>query len=141
MDRQAAGGSQLNPSAPTPPPAGFAASKQLLTLPRLAWATATTLGVLWATLPAAQVAAVCATVLSITAASAYYSSSVLGGVVGDYLGATIAICELAIYLVLAADWEAAAQTWQPLALLAVVAALPVIYTRRIITLGGGGPTC
>lgn len=96
---------------------------------------------LWATLPAAQVAAVCATVLSITAASAYYGSSVLGGVVGDYLGATIAVCELAIYLVLAADWQAAAEQWQPLVLLAATAALPIVYTRRIINLGGGGPTC
>jgi hypothetical protein len=74
-------------------------------------------------------------VLAITVASGYYGTAVIGGVVGDYLGATIAVSEVAIYLVIAADWQAVAVQWQPLALLAAVAALPVIYTRRVIIIG------
>jgi hypothetical protein len=113
----------------------FAASRRLLTVPRLAFATASTGAVLVATLPPAQAAASAACVLAITVASGYYGTAVIGGVVGDYLGATIAISEVAVYLVIAADWQAAAAQWQPLALLAAVAALPVIYTRRVIIIG------
>ena len=113
----------------------FAASRRLLTVPRLAFATASTGAVQVATLPPAQAAASAACVLAITVASGYYGTAVIGGVVGDYLGATIAISEVAVYLVIAADWQAAAAQWQPLALLAAVAALPVIYTRRVIIIG------
>lgn len=88
-----------------------------------------------AMLPPMQAAAAAATVLAITAASAYYSNLVLGGVVGDYCGATIMIAELAVYLVLAADWQTAAVRWQPLALLAAAAAVPILYTRRVIGIG------
>lgn len=56
----------------------------------------------------------------------------IGGVVGDFLGATIQVAELACYLVLSADWSAAKERWQPLAMLAMVAAVPVVYCRRII---------
>lgn len=51
---------------------------------------------------------------------------------GDYLGATIQVAELACYLALCADWGAAAAGWRPLAVLAAAAALPVLYTRRIV---------
>lgn len=114
----------------------FATSRRLLTPPRLAFATAGTAGVLLAALPAAQAAAVAATVLLATLLSGYYGNLVLGGIVGDYLGATIAVTELAIYLVLAADWQGAAARWQPLAVVAAAAALPVLYTRRVIAAGG-----
>lgn len=77
-----------------------------------------------------------ATVLLATVFSGYYGNLVIGGVVGDYLGATIAVTELAIYLVLAAEWPAAAVRWQPLAVLAATAAVPVLYTRRVIAAGG-----
>ncbi len=89
-----------------------------------------------AALPAAQAWAVGATVVAMTIASAYYGYAVLGGVVGDYLGATIAATELAIYLVLTADWAAVAVRWQPLAVLAAAAVVPVVYTRRMIQIGG-----
>lgn len=65
----------------------------------------------------------------------------IGGVVGDYLGATIQVAELAIYMVLAADWGALASNRQPFALLALAAAIPVYYTRRIIATGGAGTKC
>ena len=54
-------------------------------------------------------------------------SSVLGGVMGDFLGATICVLELAIYLALAADasrFDASA-----FLRLAVVVSLPQIYGR------------
>lgn len=119
----------------------MAASKRLLTPARLAFGTASTAAVLLSLLPLAQVAAVAYVVLFITVASAYYGHLVIGGVVGDFLGATICVTEIAIYCVLAADWAAVAQRWQPLAVLAAVAALPVMYTRRVIAVGGSTPKC
>lgn len=113
----------------------FAQSKRLLTPPRLVFGTLSTAAVVGAALPPEHAVAVGVVVLAMTAASGYYGSLVIGGVVGDYLGATIAVTELVIYLVLAADWSAAAVRWQPLALLAAVAAVPVVYTRRIISTG------
>ena len=56
-----------------------------------------------------------------------YGQSVLGGVMGDFLGATICVLELAIYLALAADasrFDASA-----VLRLAVVVSLPQIYER------------
>lgn len=108
----------------------------MLTPPRLLLGTLSTAAVLAAALPPAQAATAAAVVLAVTLASGYYGTLVLGGVVGDYLGATIAVAELAVYLALAADWPAAAVRWQPLAVLAAAAALPVMYTRRVISTGG-----
>lgn len=51
---------------------------------------------------------------------------------GDYLGATIQVTELCIYLALLADWQAALVQWQPLGMLGVMAALPIIYSRQIV---------
>ena len=56
-----------------------------------------------------------------------YGHSILGGVMGDFLGATICVLELAIYLALAADasrFDASA-----FLRLAVVVLLPQIYGR------------
>ncbi len=47
------------------------------------------------------------------------------------------VCELCIYLVLLADWSAL-DSWegrQPLLLAAAVAAVPVLYSRRIVDFG------
>ena len=54
-----------------------------------------------------------------------YGQSVLGGVMGDFLGATICVLELAIYLALGAD-ESRADASAFLRL-AVVVSLPQIY--------------
>ena len=62
-----------------------------------------------------------------TVAAGAYGQSVLGGVMGDFLGATICVLELAIYLALAADasrFDASA-----FLRLAVVVSLPQIYGR------------
>jgi hypothetical protein len=56
-----------------------------------------------------------------------YGQSILGGVMGDFLGATICVLELAIYLALAADasrFDASA-----FLRLAVVVSLPQVYGR------------
>ena len=56
-----------------------------------------------------------------------YGQSVLGGVMGDFLGATICVLEVGIYLALAADasrFDASA-----FLRLAVVVSLPQIYGR------------
>ena len=62
-----------------------------------------------------------------TIAAGAYGQSVLGGVMGDFLGATICVLELAIYLALAAD-ESRADTSAFLRL-AVVVSLPQVYGR------------
>ena len=62
-----------------------------------------------------------------TIAAGAYGQSVLGGVMGDFLGATICVLELAIYLALSADasrFDASA-----VLRLAVVVSLPQIYGR------------
>ena len=63
-----------------------------------------------------------------TIAAGAYGESVLGGVMGDFLGATICVMELSIYLALAADasrFDASA-----FLRLAVVVSLPQVYGRR-----------
>ena len=63
-----------------------------------------------------------------TIAAGAYGQSVLGGVMGDFLGATICVLELTIYLALTADasrFDASA-----FLRLAVVVSLPQIYGRR-----------
>ena len=60
-----------------------------------------------------------------TIAAGAYGQAVLGGVMGDFLGATICVLELAVYLSLAADasrFDASA-----FLRLAVVVSLPQIY--------------
>ena len=54
-----------------------------------------------------------------------YGRSVLGGVMGDFLGATICMLELAVYLAIAADVEHADAS--ALTRLAVVLSLPQFY--------------
>ena len=62
-----------------------------------------------------------------TIAAGTYGQSVLGGVMGDFLGATICVLELAIYLAITAD----ASRFDAIAFLrlAVVVSLPQIYGR------------
>eukprot|EP00967_Tisochrysis_lutea_P147229 scaffold279410_cov14-Tisochrysis_lutea.AAC.1 len=62
-----------------------------------------------------------------------YGNAILGGVMGDYLGATISVAELLVYAVLCAEWSKL-DSWEackPLLVLAGVAALPIMYSRRI----------
>ena len=112
----------------------FAQCQRLLTPLRLLLATLFTAATAFCVTDAT---AACALLLLcvVSAASAYhYSHSIIGGVVGDFLGATIAVTEICIYLALAVDWSHA---WQreaasKVAVLAAVACLPVMYSRRIV---------
>jgi cobalamin synthase len=70
----------------------FAQSQRLLTVPRLLFSTGTAVLVPLAVLDLQQAAVVWVTVLLVTLASAYYGNAIIGGIVGDYLGATIQVC-------------------------------------------------
>ncbi len=110
----------------------FAQSQRLLTPPRLLLATASTILVpLWL-LPQDKALLVLGTVLLTTVMAGQYGTYVIGGVVGDFLGATIQVTEVAVYLVLTADLGAAEQNWTPFAILAACAALPILNSRPII---------
>jgi adenosylcobinamide-GDP ribazoletransferase len=109
----------------------FAQSQRLLTPWRVAFGTATAVLAPLALLGAHEALLLCATVLAVAVAAAYYADFVLGGVVGDYLGATIQVAELAAYLALLAERPA---DLRPLAALAAAAAVPVVLARRQIKL-------
>jgi hypothetical protein len=64
-----------------------------------------------------------------TIAAGAYGQSVLGGVMGDFLGATICVLEVGIYLALAAD--ASRFDTGAFFRLAVVVSLPQIYGRLL----------
>jgi adenosylcobinamide-GDP ribazoletransferase len=110
----------------------FAQSKTLLTLPRLFFGTVTAVIIPLLAVGLERAVVLYATVISITLLSSYYGKLVLGGIVGDYLGATIQVAEVACYLMLTARWEKVVEEWQVFVILAVVAAVPVIYCRRIV---------
>lgn len=110
----------------------FAQSQRLLTGIRLFIGTASAIGIPILAVGLQKAILMYVTVISITLLSSYYGNLVIGGVVGDYLGATIQVAELACYLVLTARWERVAQEWQTFVTLAIVAAIPVVYCRRII---------
>ena len=103
----------------------FAETRRLLGLPRVFVALATAAACAYGLLPAeaaerALLAGGVGTVIS-----GLYGKSVLGGVMGDFLGATICMLELAVYLAIAADVEHADAS--ALTQLAVVLSLPQFY--------------
>ena len=110
----------------------FAQSKTLLTPPRLLLGTVSAVAIPLLTVGLYRSILLYGTVLVVTVLSGYYGNLVLGGLVGDYLGATIQVAELACYLVLTARWERVAVEWSVFVQLAVVAAVPILYCRRII---------
>lgn len=79
-----------------------------------------------------------ANVGAVTVLSGMYGNAILGGVMGDYLGATISIAEVSVYAVLAADWTKLDSLGAccPLFVLFAVAALPILYSRRIVDFKG-----
>ena len=75
-----------------------------------------------------------------TVLAGLYGNSVLGGVMGDFLGATICMAELAIYLALSADVGrlgavAAERGWGtalfPFVWISLVVSAPQIYAKYI----------
>lgn len=112
----------------------FAQSQRLLTLPRLVLGTASFLLIPLLLLGLQKATAIYITVILVTIAAGHYGNAIIGGVIGDFLGATIQVAELAIYLVLLADWSVLGSwdaSW-PLAVLLGVAVMPVLYSRRIV---------
>jgi hypothetical protein len=91
----------------------FAQCQNLLTSRRMVLASLFTACVAFALLGAAAAAALLFMCCVIAVTARQYSARVIGGVVGDFLGATIAVAEILIYLGLAIDW----QVWQPASLL------------------------
>lgn len=83
----------------------FAQSQRLLTPTRLALATAFTIAAAFALLPALQALVALLLCAAVSVAAQLYGTAMIGGVVGDYLGASIAIAEVLLYLLLVADFS------------------------------------
>jgi predicted secreted Zn-dependent protease len=112
----------------------FAQCQRLLTPARLALATAFTTAVAFTCADAFTAAALLALCCAAAAVAWQYSHQIIGGVVGDFLGATIAVVEILVYMALAVDWERAAESGAAgkCVVLGAVATLPVMYSRRIV---------
>jgi len=87
--------------------------------------------VAFAILPPHRAAAVLGTTSVCTVFAGLYSHSVLGGVMGDFLGATTCITETAIYLILISDPARLAAASGPLLRLGVTVLTPYVYGRFI----------
>ena len=83
----------------------FAQSQRLLTGTRLALATLFTAGIALALTDSATAGSLLALCVLVYVAAWQYSYAIIGGVVGDFLGAAIAVTEILIYLFLAIDWQ------------------------------------
>jgi hypothetical protein len=70
-------------------------------------------------------------VILTTIASAYYGNAIIGGVIGDYLGATIQVAEILCYMALTAKFDL--EKLPRLAMALGVAALPILYSRNIVS--------
>ena len=108
-----------------PPSLRFGDSRRLLGLPRVAFAVASAAAVALALLPLAAARRALGAAALGTALAGEYGRSVLGGVMGDFLGATICALELAVYLAIAADAERADA--RAIGRLACVVSLPQVY--------------
>jgi adenosylcobinamide-GDP ribazoletransferase len=89
----------------------FAESGRLLTNARVAVATVVAVGVpafLYGGILAREALMIDCVVAVATVISGFYGNMMIGGVIGDYLGATVIVTELAILLALGADWGRAA---------------------------------
>lgn len=81
----------------------FGESRRLLGFPRVVFALASAAAFSFLVAPAKEAMVIVVVGWSATIVAGAYGNSVLGGVMGDFLGATICMTELAIYLVLGAD--------------------------------------
>ena len=124
----------------------FGDSRRLLGPGRVAVAAASAAAIAFGLLPAAAAARALGVAAAGTAAAGEYGRSVLGGVMGDFLGATICLLEVAVYLALGADVDRVDR--RAVARLAVVVALPQIYgawrrahERRHGAARGGAKEC
>jgi adenosylcobinamide-GDP ribazoletransferase len=87
----------------------FSESGRLLTNWRVAMATLVSVGVpavLYGGVAAPECLLIYAVVVTATLIAGWYGNLMIGGVIGDFLGATVIVTEVAIFLALGADWEA-----------------------------------
>lgn len=127
----------------------FGRSRELLTPARVLAAVGTAvlvaLGAYGLTARAASVLLVAALG---TACAGAYGNSVIGGVMGDFLGATVCLLELAVYVTLTVDVDALlrrpAQLLAPFGRLALALAVPRLWTlgtRNVAAQAGKGKEC
>lgn len=83
----------------------FAQCQKLLTRTRLALASVFTAAIALALVDFGTAVGLLLLCVIIFAAAAQYSHAIIGGVVGDFLGASIATAEILIYLFLLVDWQ------------------------------------
>jgi len=86
-------------------------------------------------LPVEQAMSVFLVVVLVTLGASYYGNLIIGGVIGDFLGATIQVCELCVYLLLSADLKQTQTNPFPLVMLAATAVLPILTSRPLIDFG------
>jgi hypothetical protein len=103
----------------------FGDSKRLLGPFRVAFALLSAVAIAFALLPAGPAGRALAATAIGTLVAGEYGRSVLGGVMGDFLGATICCLELTVYLVLAA--EEARFDPRAFARFVLVVSLPQLY--------------
>ena len=104
----------------------FGDSTRLLGVTRVLFAIFSAAAVAVATLPQALAiqALVCGSVCTVIAG--LYGNAFIGGVIGDFLGATICVIELAVYLAVSGDFQGAdAHAWQRLGILVFIIALAI----------------
>ena len=120
----------------------FAECERLLGWRRVLFAWVSSLAIACLVLPPAPAAAAVITGVAVSVLAGFYGNSVLGGVMGDFLGATICMAELAIYLVLSADVARLASVASqqglgaalfPFVLLSLIVSAPQVYAKYIRT--------
>eukprot|EP00931_Biecheleriopsis_adriatica_P096653 TRINITY_DN70307_c0_g1_i1.p1 TRINITY_DN70307_c0_g1~~TRINITY_DN70307_c0_g1_i1.p1 ORF type:complete len:386 (+),score=68.46 TRINITY_DN70307_c0_g1_i1:103-1260(+) len=117
----------------------FGESRRLLGIPRVVFSLVSSAAVAFAILPCILAARVIAMNWMVTLLAGMYGNSVLGGVMGDFLGATICMAELATYFALAADVSSFAasaevagwETATPFLRLVALVAAPQVYAHLI----------
>lgn len=110
----------------------FSDSKLLLTIPRLLFGTICAIIVPLLVMNEKQEAyLIFIAVILTTIASAYYGNAIIGGVIGDYLGATIQVAEIICYMALTANVDL--DKLPRLATAIGAAALPILYSRKIVS--------
>ena len=103
----------------------FGDCRRILGLPRVLFALTSAAGVAFLLLPPAAAARSLAVCAVGTWIAGKYGRFVLGGVMGDFLGATICMLELAVYLAISAELERA--DLPALGWLAGVVSMPQVY--------------
>ena len=110
----------------------FSDSKLLLTIPRLLFGTICAVAIPLLVMNEKEEAYLIYVVVVVTTiASAYYGNAIIGGVIGDYLGATIQVAEILCYMALTATFDS--EKLPRLATAIGVAALPILYSRHIVS--------